>query len=161
MTRASRIALIALSSSGALLIAACSSSGAVGTNPTASSGPPGRPPAGTQASTATSTPTPGAASSASTAGKLAGSWKGRYSGAYSGTFTLTWQQSGAKLAGRIHISNPDATLAINGTVHGEAISFGTVGSLAVTYSGSVHGNSMSGSYQVGGATGGPWNADKA
>ena len=37
---------------------------------------------------------------------------------------------------------------INGTVNGGTISFGTVGSQAITYSGSVSGDSMSGTYKV-------------
>jgi len=44
---------------------------------------------------------------------------------------------------------------VNGTIR-----FGTVGSLAITYSGSVSGNSMSGTYQVGGSNGCPWSASK-
>ncbi|HZC71317.1 MAG TPA: hypothetical protein VE442_11540 [Jatrophihabitans sp.] len=106
---------------------------------------------------------PPAPSSAAT-GELSGSWRGRYSGAYSGTFKLSWQQSGAKLRGTIHLSTPNYTLPINGKLSGGTISFGTVGSLAITYSGSVSADSMSGNYQVhasGSSDGGPWSATKA
>lgn len=95
---------------------------------------------------------------------LSGRWSGHYSGAYLGTFKLSWHQSGSHLHGRITISNPESTLPINGTVNGTAITFGTVGSTAITYTGTVSGNSMSGSYKVQGAngsTGGPWSASKS
>jgi hypothetical protein len=48
-------------------------------------------------------------------------------------------------------------------VQGDSISFGTVGSTAITYSGKVSGGSMSGSYQVSDGQGsqGPWSASKA
>jgi hypothetical protein len=47
-------------------------------------------------------------------------------------------------------------------VNGDAISFGTVGSgTAITYSGTVSGNSMSGTYKVNGQGGGPWSATKS
>lgn len=50
---------------------------------------------------------------------------------------------------------------LTGTVSGSTISFGTVGSQAVTYSGTVSGSSMSGTYQVGGQPGGNWSATKS
>ena len=65
--------------------------------------------------------------------------------------------------GTIHISNPDTTVPIHGTVNGAAITFGTVGSTSITYTGSVSGSSMSGNYKVGtanGSAGGPWSAAK-
>jgi hypothetical protein len=49
-------------------------------------------------------------------------------------------------------------------VAGGAIRFGTVGSESITYSGTVAGSSMSGTYQVhtpNGAVGGPWRASKS
>jgi len=94
-------------------------------------------------------------------GTLSGSWSGEYSGAYSGTFRLSWRQSGTRLRGTITISNPPSTLPISGTVHGTSIRFGTVGSTAITYTGTISGTSMSGTYQVGGSSGGPWHARKA
>jgi hypothetical protein len=77
---------------------------------------------------------------------------------------LTWHQSGSHLQGTIQISNPDGTSPINGTVSGAAIQFGTVGSMAITYSGTVSGGSMSGSYQVhtqNGSADGSWSATKS
>ncbi len=99
-----------------------------------------------------------------TASPLSGKWSGHYSGAYNGTFALTWRQTGSRLHGTIHISNPSTTLPINGTVNGTTIRFGTVGSTAITYTGTVAGNSMSGTYQVhtgNGTPGGPWSASKS
>jgi hypothetical protein len=92
---------------------------------------------------------------------LSGKWSGTYSGSYDGTFKLKWHQSGSHLHGMITISNPGSTLPINGTVNGSAIRFGTVGSTAITYTGTVSGNSMSGTYKVGNAGGGPWSASKS
>lgn len=90
---------------------------------------------------------------------LSGKWSGRYGGAYHGTFTLQWRQSGSRLSGTIKLSNPSSKPSIKGTVHGDTIQFGTVGSEAITYSGSVSGTSMSGRYQTPGG-GGTWSAHK-
>jgi len=111
-------------------------------------------PSTTPATTATPTITTAAAESG-----LSGQWKGQYSGAYSGTFVLRWQQSGSSLGGKITISSPLSTLDVNGTLHGSAITFGTVGSMAITYTGTVTGSSMSGSYHTPGG-GGNWSASK-
>jgi hypothetical protein len=104
-----------------------------------------------------------AATAAATNGRLAGSltgtWSGTYSGAYHGTFTLHWTQSNSRLTGTIKLSNVGRT-NITGTVRGSKISFGTVGNAsAITYSGSVSGTSMSGTWKSGGA-GGSWTAHK-
>ena len=105
-----------------------------------------------------------AATSAPATSGVAGTWSGQYSGAYQGTFTLTWQLTGSSLHGHIKLSNPGGTLPINGSVQGSAITFGTVGSTAITYTGSVSGSSMSGNYKVhqaNGDVGGPWSASKS
>jgi hypothetical protein len=98
-------------------------------------------------------------------GPLSGSWSGSYSGAYSGTFSLKWQQSGSKLSGTIKVSAfSNAPTALTGTVEGNAITFGTVGSQAITYSGSFSGSTMSGTWkmQAGGRSigGGSWKASR-
>lgn len=90
---------------------------------------------------------------------LSGRWSGQYSGRFNGTFTLDWKQSGSKLNGTIKLSNPRSTLSIRGIVSHKTIEFGDVG--GVLYSGSVDGDSMSGTYRlprVGG--GGSWSATK-
>ncbi len=97
---------------------------------------------------------------------LSGKWSGTYSGSFSGTFTLKWQQTGSNLSGTIMISAfKDATTNIHGTVQGNSIRFGTVGSESITYSGSVSGKSMSGTWklQAGGRSmgGGSWKASKS
>jgi hypothetical protein len=76
---------------------------------------------------------------------------------------LSWQQSGANLTGTIALSTAGGTVPIHGSVSGSTINFGTVGSSAITYTGSVSGNSMSGNYQVAGAAAGSgtWSATKA
>jgi hypothetical protein len=88
---------------------------------------------------------------------LSGRWSGHYSGAFNGTFILNWTQSGSLLHGHISLSSPHLTLGIGGAVSGSTIRFGAVG--FVTYSGSVHGNSMSGTY-TSPRGGGSWSATK-
>jgi len=95
----------------------------------------------------------------STANALTGTFSGRYGGAFSGTFVLRWTQTGSALSGTITISNPSSTLTVHGTLHGSAITFGTVGGAAITYTGTVSGTSMSGSYSTP-KGGGPWSAAK-
>ena len=153
--KVTRRGLVAVTTSAmvALALAACSSpsggdSGSGGTGTTAPSSAPA---------------TKAAASRSQAPSALSGKWSGHYSGSFNGTFTVRWRQSGSHLHGTIHISNPDNTMPINGRVSGSAISFGTVGSTAITYSGTVSGTSMSGSYKVhstSGASGGPWSASK-
>ena len=136
---------IALVCAFGLMLAACSSSPSGGTRPTASGSP------------ASSVTSPAASPAAS--GGLSGKWSGQYSGAFTGTFTITWQQSGSNLSGTINLSS-DGSPSVHGTVQGGAIQFGTVGSAAITYSGSVSGNSMSGTYQVANGGSGSWSATK-
>jgi len=89
---------------------------------------------------------------------VAGTWSGEYSGAFSGHFTLHWTQSGSSLNGSIVLSYPSGTYGINGSVHGSAITFGAVG-VGATYTGSLSGTSMSGTYNSP-KGGGPWSAHK-
>jgi hypothetical protein len=96
---------------------------------------------------------------------LSGKWSGSYSGSFSGTFKLTWKQSGHSLSGTITISGfKNVPTSIHGTVQGASIHFGTVGSEAITYSGSVSGQSMSGTWKVQAGSrslgGGSWNASR-
>jgi hypothetical protein len=92
-------------------------------------------------------------------GSLTGTWSGTYRGAYHGTFTLHWTQSKSRLTGTIKLSSVGRT-NITGSVRGSTIRFGTVGNAnAITYSGSVSGRSMSGTYKTGGV-GGSWSAHK-
>jgi hypothetical protein len=150
-----KLGLVAVAA--AMLLAACSTSQTSTTPPTA------KPPAAASpAATATASATPAATAVAATG--LTGKWNGQYSGAYQGTFTLTWRQSSSRLSGKITISNPPSTLNIHGTVSGGSIRFGTVGGVGITYTGTVSGSSMSGTYKVGlgsAASGGPWSASKS
>ena len=114
----------------------------------------------TQSAASSPTATPSAAAPTPTpAGALSGTWSGSYSGAYAGTFHLVWTQSSAKLTGTINLST-SGTLPLTGTVNGTAITFGTVGSAAVTYTGTVTGDTMSGTYRVGGSQHGTWSAHR-
>jgi hypothetical protein len=143
----------------AMTLAACSGSGSTATQGTAGQ-------AAQANSAATASPASAPPAAAAAASGLSGRWRGRYSGAYQGHFLLKWHQAGSKLTGRITLSAPArGTLGINGTVQGGTIRFGTVGSEAITYSGSVSGDSMSGTWKIRGpngtAGGGPWSASRA
>jgi hypothetical protein len=145
--RALGITLTAL----AMTLAACSSASNTTANTTKHHAA-----APSAAAPAASQPAPAAAASA-----LPGTWRGQYGGSYQGTFVLHWHQSGPKLDGHIHISNPASTLPIHGQLAGGSIRFGTVGSYRITYTGTVSGASMSGTYQVNGVgQGGNWSASK-
>jgi hypothetical protein len=112
---------------------------------------------------ATGTTSAAANSNAEEQAGLSGTWDGSYSGASKGTFTLERQQTGSKLSGTIDLSSV-GKLPIDGTVDGDKISFGTVGSTAIQHAGSVTGDSMSGSYKVAGGAGsgtGSWSAQRA
>ncbi len=110
----------------------------------------------TSAPVATPTPAP---ATAAPAVDLSGSWSGQYSGTFNGTFTLTWNQASGVLNGQIAVSSSANPLTVTGTVVGSAIQFGSVGGVA--YTGSVSGNSMSGTYTVPGGGGGNWSASKS
>jgi hypothetical protein len=69
------------------------------------------------------------------------------------------RQSGSRLSGSIKLSRPSGTYPVTGTLRGTAIKFGAVGAGA-TYTGAVHGDSMSGRYKTG-QGGGSWSAHKA
>ena len=152
-----RIKLAVFAVPAAVLLAACSTSpksAQVTQVPTAK--------AAAQATSAAPAASMAPSTAAPASAGLSGTWSGRYSGSYQGSFTLTWTQSGSKLSGTIKISVPASTMSINGTVQGDSISFGTVGSYGITYSGKVSGSSMAGSYQVsdGQGSSGPWSASK-
>jgi hypothetical protein len=143
-----------------LTVVSCSSSGggAPSTSNAGTSGPAG---SSSSASVVASTP-PTSSAASSPAAPLSGKWAGNYHGSFSGTFTLNWTQQGSKLSGVIDLSTAGRT-PLNGTVIGNRISFGTVGSIAITYTGSVSGDTMSGTYQVGGGAAGhgTWSAHRA
>ncbi len=152
------LSVVALALVAVVALGCSSSKKATTTNTTA--------PANTAASA--STASTGTADSSTTApqasGDLSGTWSGNYSGAFSGTFTLTWQQTGSNLSGTIKISGlGDVPTNIDGSVQGSSIRFGTVHGEEVTYTGSVSGSSMSGSWQIqvpGHTVQGSWNASK-
>jgi len=168
-----RTKLLAVACTTAALAAACSSSkattkssGSTAPSTTTSSSAAA---ASSSAASASSPPSSsaapaGSASSSAHVGRpaLSGRWKGSYGGSFSGTFVLQWTQSSSKLSGTINLSTAPGAVPINGSVAGGRIQFGTVGSQAITYTGSVSGNSMSGHYQVAGGAGGSgtWSATR-
>jgi hypothetical protein len=143
----------------ALTTASCSTSN--GTAGGSATGSTGRSPVATTTESAGG----GQGSTIAPAGAdLSGTWDGTYDGAYKGTFTLDWQESGTKLSGTIDLPSLGGSVPIDGTVAGDSITFGTVGSTNIQYSGSLSGDSMSGSYKVlgsGGSVGGTWKANRA
>ena len=137
------------------LLAACSASATTTTPPPTTIPAASTPPPTATPIPATPTPTP-----APPAVDLSGTWTGSYNGPFNGSFTLTWTQNGANLSGTIQLSSPNDNLRISGNVSGSGISFGAVG--VVTYSGTVSGSSMSGSYiDVANGKSGSWNATKS
>lgn len=150
----------------AALIAACSSSKAKpgSSTPAAARTSAGQPTTSAPASVASTTTTAPSSSAPRTVAGLSGTWQGKYGGSYSGTFVLHWKQStSSKLTGTINLSTGPGPLTINGMVSGGRIQFGTVGSQAITYTGSVSGNSMHGDYKIAGGAGGSgtWSAARA
>jgi hypothetical protein len=100
-----------------------------------------------------------AASHASSQAKVAGKWNGQYSGAISGSFTLHWKKHGRALTGSIKLSSPKGSYAIDGSVRpGGKIKFGAV-AVGASYKGTLHGNSMSGTW-TSPQGGGSWSAHK-
>ena len=90
---------------------------------------------------------------------VAGTWAGTYSGSYSGRFTIHWKLSGSTLKGTIALSEPRGTYGIAGSVTRGAIKFGAVG-VGATYTGTVVGAHMSGTYRTGNGGHGSWSARK-
>jgi hypothetical protein len=151
--RRPRVAVLAGGLAIVLATAGCGSGGGSSSTTQTSSPASAQTTPSTPASTPASTPP---ASSSSSDGALSGKWSGTYGGAYSGTFTLNWTESDSKLSGTIDLSTA-GTSSVTGTVDGGSIKFGTVGGPAITYTGSVSGSSMSGSYNTPGG-GGTWSA---
>jgi hypothetical protein len=153
-TRKAVALVVGLGAAMTLTAAACGGSGGGGS----SSPPASSVPAAVSTPTTTQSTTTTATTMTSGSG-LSGKWTGAYGGTFSGTFVLNWTQSRSKLSGTIKLST-GGTDNVNGTVDGSAIRFGTVGGDAVHYTGSVSGDSMSGSYSTA-AGGGTWSAHKA
>jgi hypothetical protein len=139
----------------ALIAAGCGGS----SNSTSSTTSPSTTHAAAAQTTSPPAATTTAPSSTPAGSDLSGTWSGQYGGTFNGTFKLNWQQSGSRLTGTIDLSTA-GTVPIHGVVKGGSIKFGTVGSTVITYTGSVSGSSMSGSYQTP-SGGGSWSAHKS
>lgn len=149
----SRLLLAAMAALLGLAAIGCGSK-----SPAAASRTPPAPAATSPAPAPAASPSPAASAAAPTV-DLTGTWSGTYSGVASGTFKLTWTQTGSGLNGTIDVSSAPSTLPISGTVVGSTIQFGSVG--GIQYSGTVSGNSMSGTWVAGpGSTGNTWSASK-
>ncbi|HEY7401068.1 MAG TPA: hypothetical protein VH989_09245 [Actinomycetota bacterium] len=135
-----------------------------------SSGPTGSP---SPSAPATSVEQPSPSPSESTGGgatelDLSGTWSGTWTNTTpnnaNGSFTIEWVQSGSDLAGTISIAGTPCLDGgdITGEIHGDAIEFGAVnGQVAVQYEGTLHGDSMSGTYTTKcGDAEGTWKASK-
>jgi hypothetical protein len=99
---------------------------------------------------------------------MTGKWSGTYSSttdASTGTFAILFRQDGTQLTGSISIQPPGCVNegAITGTLNGTTIAFGAVkGAQTIDYTGSVSGNTMSGTYSAPGCdhAKGTWTATK-
>jgi hypothetical protein len=141
-----------------VLLAACASS--------SSSSAPSSPAGGTEAtSAAPSSSSLEATGSPVSSSTVEGKWDGSYqpSGGGSGDFSVTFSQTGSSLDGTLSISVACLDGAkVTGKVNGDSIDFGSVqGQCSVDYKGTIKGDQMSGTYDVGGGVGGTWKASKA
>ncbi len=127
------------------LAPACSGGGTGGST----SSPAGSPTGGGPSPVTTS---PGSTPSA---GSVTGAWKGTWESTKyppaNGTFDVVFAQTGQALSGTVRVNEstciPVGTLT--GVLAGSAINFGAVeGAHTVTYTGSVQGDSMSGTYKA-------------
>ena len=120
-------------------------------NPTVGAGATSRG-ATTLATTATTASAGGSATTptAAAGGGLSGTWSGDYQqtspAPAAGTFTLNWQQSGSNVTGTINIPGACNACPISATVNGSSVTFGVVALGGIIYTGTVSGNSMSGTY---------------
>jgi hypothetical protein len=140
-----------------LLTAACSSTSSTSSPPVG----------GTTSSSDEAAPSSSSFSSTGSpvdSGTIDSNWNGTYqpSGGGSGTFSVTFKQTGSSLNGTlsINVSCLDGA-KVAGKVNGDTIQFGSVqGQCSVDYNGKINGDQMSGSYDIGGGTGGNWKASK-
>jgi hypothetical protein len=98
-------------------------------------------------------------------GKWAGTYESTTTAGATGTFTILFRQNGSQLTGSISIQPPGCvnTGTITGTLNGTTIAFGAVkGTQTIDYTGSVSGNTMSGTYSAPGCdhAKGTWTATK-
>lgn len=118
---------------------------------------------------ATSATAAASATTSPTATGLTGAWPGEWQNttpdASRGTFRIQWTQSGSALSGTITITGTPCLTggSINGSLSGSALNFGVVtGQSQVSYTGTVSGNTMSGTYTTScGNAQGTWKATKA
>jgi hypothetical protein len=158
----------ALAAAVAITLTACAGTSGTGSQTTTGTPQTAATPVASAAAASSPAPasasTPASSSPPAAATGLSGTWSGQYSGASQGSFTLNWTQSGSALSGTINLEAEGTSMPINGTVVGDSIQFGTVGSTGITYKGTVSGNSMSGTYQLisnGTTFSGPWRAAKS
>ena len=147
----------------ALLGGACSSKS--NDNPTVGAGQTSATTAAATATTAASGRSATTATSATATGGLTGAWSGTYQQtsptADSGTFAINWQQSGSNLTGTINIPGACNACPISATVNGTSVTFGVVALGGITYTGTVAGSSMSGTYATADSSyKGTWKASK-
>src|SRR5262245_14179562 len=139
-----------------VLLAACSSDTTT-TSPAGGTGPP------------TDTAMPSSSSFSATGSPVSSAIDGKWNGSYqptgggSGTFSVNFSQSGSSLNGTLSISVTCLDGAkVTGKVEGDSIEFGSVkGQCEVEYKGTIKGDQMSGTYDIGQGVGGTWKASKA
>jgi len=170
------LSVVVVAAGFALIVAACSASAtSVPTAaPTASPSatPISLPSAEPTAPPATASPSPSAPPTAapSTGSSLEGTWNGTWQDTSpdqaSGSFSLTWTQNGDALTGNITVKGTPCVGVgtVSGTVTGSTITFGAVsGKNTVSYTGTISGSTMKGSYSAPDAcenAQGTWSASK-
>jgi hypothetical protein len=120
------------------------------------------------AGAATTAPAGSATTAPATSG-LTGAWPGEWQNttpdSSRGTFRIQWTQSGSSLSGTIAITGTPCLTggSISGSLNGGNLNFGVVtGQAQVSYTGTVSGTTMSGTYTTScGNAQGTWKATKA
>jgi hypothetical protein len=124
----------------------------------------GEPATSEPAATQTASPTGGTDGGGAVAGTWSGTWTNTVPDQSTGTFEIQWGQEGSVLSGTITIEGTPCLTdgSINGALNGNSIAFGVVqGDVQVAYTGSVSGNTMSGTYATDcGNAVGTWEATK-
>ena len=158
-TAAAATATVSIAAASSAAAAAASTAAAAAPASTAAAAP-----ARTAAAAPARTASHASSSPPAAASGLSGTWNGQYGGASSGNFTLHCAQSGSALSGTVYLETDGIALPVHGTVAGDSIQFGSVGSTGISYQGTISGNSMSGTYQLtarGTTFTGPWSATKS
>jgi hypothetical protein len=129
---------------GVVPLVACGGSNTTAPTPTTS--------ATSQSTQTTPSPT-AAATSQTTEGQISGTWNGTSASdnhpERNSSFTVVFSQDGNTISGPITISGGCISEGtVNGTLSGQTIEFGVIESTGIDFTGTISGNSMSGTFKT-------------